>query len=43
MIVMRPVGRGAQLLDFRLRETVSEEGFHIYKSTTLNPNSKIFS
>ena len=28
MIVMRPVGRGAQLHDFRLRKTVSEEGVH---------------
>lgn len=42
-IVMRSVGRGAQLLDFILRETMSEEGFHICKSTTLNPNSKMFS
>ena len=28
MIVMRTVSRGAQLHDFRLRKTVSEEGFH---------------
>ena len=26
---MLALGQGAQLLDFRLRETVSEEGFHI--------------
>jgi hypothetical protein len=37
------VRRARQLHDFRLRKTVSEEGFHICKSTTLNPNCKIFS
>ena len=42
-IVTHTVGRCAQLHDFRFRKTVSEEGFHICKSTTLNPNGKIFS
>lgn len=31
MIVTHAVGRGAQLHDFRLRETVSEEGLHTIK------------
>lgn len=31
MIVTCALGQGAQLLDFRLRKTVSEEGFHTIK------------
>lgn len=35
MIVTRAMSQGAQLHDFRLRETVSEEGFS-YNKTILN-------